>query len=376
MATAKKPVFNSEESQEQFESRQKAMPDDSLSVDPQHLESESDLEYAPVENLISMLGGSGASDLTAKVYQVIPGKKDVFLAEMAATDFELSTIQRAYGKGNYRLRVYGFDAKANRVKLHVNQSFEVGAPLEPAEDDATQSGAHIAPGLAEVIGAAVAQAVARVVPVQPQADRLQDALQLLQAMRELASPPEPVKSMRDQLEEYNLLDEIISRKSGNAPEGESMASMMQAGLAVLSQILSAKNGGAPAPDQSQLPGAQQAAPQPEPELTPEERALQANGFLLLQAGRSGVPVEIVADKILELVSDEFILGMFDTPNWWQVVCAMIPGAEEMPQWFEQLHKELLSRYPEEESGINGDASGTDSDGSKPGPVHTGRASAP
>jgi hypothetical protein len=67
--------------------------------------------------------------------------------------------------------------------------------------------------------------------------------------------------------------------------------------------------------------------------------------------------------------------MFDTPNWWQVVCAMIPGAEEMPEWFAQLHKELLSRYPEEESGINGDASGTDSDGSKPGPVHTGRASA-
>lgn len=345
-----------------------------------------DVDHNPVDNIISMLGSSAGANMTAKVYRVATGKKDVFLTECPAEEFSQTDIQEAYGAGTYRLRCYMPDEKTGRTSLVINQAFELGAPMrikakvsEPSAEPAVSAEDRIVSRVLEALAPVLQQRA-------PETDRLTDAMQLIEVMQKL-QPKAP--SLTDEIERFKLMREVIRDEAadggGGGGGGNDTAQMVSAGLALLQTILAARG----------QPGQQQPQPEPAPlpqptsqeeqeeimgeparELNEAEAAIVANGNLIMMAARMNMNPKDVAEKIVTVASGEFLLNLLEPDNWFEAVVAMIPAAAEKPEFFAQLREEILLLYPEsDEDGQAGDTgTETGKDGANVGPVHTGRPS--
>ena len=331
---------------------------DQISTGP---EPDIDDEMPLADKIRSMVGGASADGLRGILYRVRPGEKDLVLGEVDVKDFDPLSVQRQAGEGTYRIRVYG-PLGNGKSGLHVNEVFEVGPPLgNVKQNDAAPV------NLREEIRAAVRDLVPAVAaPAVPAKDPLEVALTLLDKFHKMMPPAQaaPQVSQLDYIRTMREMREFGMELAGNgpAPKEDSTNAMIAGGLGLLTQLLARREQGLPPPQTSQTIDAAQPGPtrqdidqyqrhdvgpgiDPEPERGGDmDMMVKMAAGQLISAAEQNYPVKDVADQMERFLSEDLILGVIEPENWFELLTAIAPGAQNHKTYFESLRAEILSRY--------------------------------
>lgn len=313
-----------------------------------------------VDRIRLQLGDLADGESRVNVYRdrAGAGQKDVFLCTLDPSEFDMQSLQSAYGAGIYRIRVYGSDVNG-RPKLQVNQRFELGEPLRAARavvnDDARS------PDISRALAMIVEEVrqlrnVPAPVPVDPMAN-MKTMLEMMTLFKAVMPAAAPASAAMDPASMIKLMREMKGfgeELAGNAPRDEGGSDMSKLAT-VAGQLIGVIQQGRAAsqvdPRQMALPHvANDGAGSQQQEGNDMSIVVRMAVGQLLAHAAANAPYAQVADQAQSLVSDEIILGMLDHEQWFDVMVQAAPEAAAHRNYFEGLRAEILSRYPIDTEG--------------------------
>ena len=353
------------------------MPD----VEPEFTHEEEQDDVSKIQSLMRELDMSGG---VARIFRQRPGQaKHEYEGEIPADTFNLETIKRAYGGGDYQVR---FAAKGGRYvrsirfsidprhKGELDKVHEIQTPVTQTNDNsqallafmmsqqqaqaqqAQQSMTLMMTMMNESqksMAAIIAAAIGGGRQVTP--DSSNKFIEIMMPM--LTESMKPRGGMSELTENVKLVKELM----GNAPEKEEkddmLEKMMTIGAPLIGAFMSRGQPQQPQPQPVRVNPVQpvQTLP-PTQEQLAQSKAQDLLGKLrfvtpiLVRAARKGAFIDSYLDILNDSLDDEgheMLVYMLQREDWISTLFNGNPDVVANRQWFEQLREAILT--PEDES---------------------------
>jgi hypothetical protein len=317
----------------------------------------------PVDRIATILQGSATGGRSeVKVYRIKEGGKEVFCSSYKPEDFEngdLSIIQKHFGGGNYRIRVYATDTETNKFVLRANQLIEIEQPII----DISPSG-NGESGIAQLMLKMMDESNKRFEQLialqqqnnQTEAKTLTQTLTEFKLMKEVFGGGEPKNSLSETLKTIQQIREfkdilIPESKNGDDDNSELLALGKQ-GLGLISQLAAP----APQPIQYQsppiispvkippninnLPKVENIAESQKPK-TENENDMIVQIFIkaLVEKAKENADIQPIADDLINTLPEDVFVKL-DQDDWFSQLCAISPECADHADWFKRLHDAL------------------------------------
>jgi hypothetical protein len=330
---------------------------------------EPDLEDdTPVDRIATILQGSAVGGRSeVKVYRIKEGGKEVFCSSYKPEDFEngdLSIIQKHFGGGNYRIRVYATDSETNKFVLRANQLIEIEQPIM----DISPSGGGES-GIAQLMLKMMDESNKRfeqLIALQQQNNQketknLTETLTEFKLMKEVFGGGESKNSLSETLKTIQQIREfkdilIPESKNGDDDNSELLALGKQ-GLGLISQLAT------PAPQSIQYQSPQIIPPvkippninnslkvennvETQQPKTENENDMIVKMFIkaLVEKAKENADVRPIADDLVNTLPEDIFIKL-DQNDWFEQLCKIDSECASHALWFERLHDAL---YEDEE----------------------------
>jgi len=347
-------------------------------VEPEFTHEEEQDDVSKIQSLMRELDMSGG---VARIFRQRPGQaKHEYEGEIPADTFNLETIKRAYGGGDYQVR---FAAKGGRYvrsirfsidprhKGELDKVHETQTPVTQTNDNsqallafmmsqqqaqaqqAQQSMTLMMTMMNESqksMAAIIAAAIGGGRQVTP--DSSNKFIEIMMPM--LTESMKPRGGMSELTENVKLVKELM----GNAPEKEEKDDMLEKMMTIGAPLIGAfMSRGQP----------QQPQPQPvrvnpvQPVIPTQEQLAQSKAQdllgklrfvtpILVRAARKGAFIDSYLDILNDSLDDEgheMLVYMLQREDWISTLFNGNPDVVANRQWFEQLREAILT--PEDES---------------------------
>jgi len=305
-----------------------------------------------------------AGEGQVRYYRVVEeGRKaDVYLGRMSPAEYleeGLDRIGAAWGTGDYRIRVYDRDFKLvgnQRVPIEVHVI--PPAPAAPAVDLSPLERL-----LAQQTEAMARQsdAVGKLITILPlmlsQRGDGDSRANWLREMVELHSILQPVQT-QPPIDVIALLTKGMELgKFAQGGDGESggvgnvllelarefmphIGELVKQMPAVLTVPRPVANPGAARTLAAPAPGSTPAAPA-KPSAAPDARVLSAHLGVLVAAAQANIPVDEIANNILDQVGDAQAVEFLSRADWFAQLAALDAGVAPQREWFERCRLAVL-----------------------------------
>lgn len=271
-------------------------------------------------------------------------KKWVFLFECGPSEFSITEIQEEYGAGDYRVRVYGpIMEGTERYGILAAPVISIGEPRGKRNTPSAQP-AITAQDVAQIVVQTLSQ-------MQPKAPSRMELLEEMRVMRDVlggnAAPvvtqPAPQKSFMEQAQEMLAFTKMLqgermpTDEEGNVDSGTLVLTKGMETLQKFLDMAASQRNAVPIMSPSNVP----ALPNPVKTLSPEEEEMNLLVSSLLAAAKFNMSVESFAKTAHEKLPDEMFDALMNDESWWQVLCAIIPGAVPHQEWFTKLRARII-----------------------------------
>jgi hypothetical protein len=322
-----------------------------------------------LEVIYAEMGQEGREKIKVYIYKFIEESgKDARVWEGTPGDYDLMSVARRFGSGDYRVKLY-VPHSSGRIVIRGNQVFPI---LLDAMEDAkilaartnTPVPAQVAPMqqqqlTPEAIAVAVAQAIKAAMPVQVDAFAQMDKMASIFSKMMPQQPVAPASGgFKETLDAARALMEI---SKGFVPpvdaEGRTdvKGAALVRGIDLLSKMFEkgieqARTNPSPAiaktPDAvASLPNVSQ--PETTPELTAEEQEelemLRLQIKLVNRQAKNSADVAKLAEDYYEDLPDAVFDLIVLEPNWFAVLCANVPECAEHKEWYEKMRGAIIAK---------------------------------
>lgn len=321
-----------------------------------------------LEKMYAEMGVEGDGQANVYVTKLMQDGREAKIWNGQPTDYDLMTIARKFGSGDYRVKLY-VQHESGRFVMKANTIIPV--MLEAGEDariEALRTGQSVSASGAPVVSAAdiaraVAEAVKAVMPVPVAAgSNLGMLKEVAEIVRTLA--PQPTTTITPQFNPFDMMkimaemlrdsrsDDPLDR-GVNATSTDVFLRLIDKFAPMFTEVLS-KNGAAvaalPAPSGHQP--AQPATPAQPVQNPTEQEAMNGMkmglAFLVTQAAADSDPATY-AEVVLDSVPDEAITMFLQNPKPLEYLAQFDPRVMQYAQWFTDLIAAVKDAMKDESS---------------------------
>ena len=346
--------------------------DGNTAIDLTGLETGDELHPA-LQRLYAEMGTDEFGKIKVYIYKLnAETGKEPRVWEGPPGDYDLMSVAKRFGSGDYRVKVY-VPHESGRIVVGANTIFPI--LLDPAEDakivalregkDATQLGGVVAPIAQpaitpESLAIAIASALkaAMPAPVDPfaQLDKVAGILQKIMPPAQAAQPAG--NSFMDTLKATQALMELTNgMRSPIDAEGrvDTKGVAITRGIDLLTKMfersLEQNQSAKPAVPAKQIVAPQSGegepatpeAPQLNQEQIEELEMLKLQIRMVNRQAKVGADVEKLAEEYYdELPQDIFDLIVFE-PNWFAILCQNVPECAEYKDWYEKMRTAIIAK---------------------------------
>lgn len=337
-----------------------------------------DFFIPPDQEFQSALDELSATDAegSINVYREGPGGyRDVtFIRSFGLAEFSKELLQgppfnggkfrlHLISRGNQFVRNIAFRCEPNDA---AREALKAPTPVQiPAQTDTAAMLTAIQAGFRDM-----AQAMMGIAQARPQGMDFEQTIRLFGLLQQSARPTGPEQNPMSLLKELLTLQKEIAPlpigKDGDVGENALLLSVIERVGAPLMDLLLRAQGQAPQPAQALPPPpappapalSKQApvAPNPAPDVMPEETDMQMKTRLLkpviLLAAKVDAPTDSYAGLLLDHFSDEEIAQYVQSADWFEQLCGLMPELQPYREWVSRVRDDLLGLLtPELEASI-------------------------
>lgn len=346
-------------------------PNAMIAAEAESEDNESFDDLPVVEILRAKLGGDAFDKAEVYIYRIGEnGGRLIQLHKMAASEFQPEFIQKYFGKGLYRIRVYAPNpANRGRPSVRLSEDFEcddpIGGVIKPAavaiaETPNTALIAKLDQLLSNTQLPNVANSSAPTM-----LEQLQVIAGMFKVMSELTPKPlpavavvSPVSQLTELMQAFKLMKDTAAEM---APEAPTENTLVNTALTGLMGVLAAgrqndpnlqisrrqDNSIAPPMVPNNALGAPEIAPNPINDDAADDMQILVNIAVkrLFSAAEKNANIDDVAATVMSTLSDGMILDFIEPDNWFDIVVGIKPEAKQYEKWFTDLRNRLLLEYP-------------------------------
>jgi hypothetical protein len=337
--------------------------------EPQYAVQAIEDDESAVDRISIMLQGSKSGARSeVKVYRIKPDNTENFCSSYKPEDFEngdLSLIQKQFGGGVYKIKVYATDPVNNKFRLYANQKVEIEQPLTDLSKPVVENnnGMHT---LFEKMLNRMDNMEQRFINAQTPAQpvTMEGILQQMVMMKQVLGSNEPKSSVTELLEglkQMREMSDLINPSKSDRDESDGLLPLASQAMDLIKGFSQPVND---APVQNQIAHVPVNRPvntrpiQNDIKIENENENKNDDTMMikfllktLKSKSANNEDVVLVADALAPMIP-EAVWEMLEADDWFDKLCEFDTECLPHKNWFTKLHDELLNDEIDNNSSTN------------------------